>query len=191
MEVTACQDLHETPRTRNSDGRDGPAQLPRPDAAGFAAFFRCDFFGGFFDAAASASRFGRRFFFGDEFFFDFRGDFFFRHEFFFGGRFDAAGFFFGHDFFGAAAGFGGFDGGVRAFAAVFEAVDGGLLLEFFDRGDCGLGGFFDQGLVFLLGGGFDFVLGHRQAFGGAHEVGVALDFARLAEALEALDHARI
>ena len=77
-----------------------------------AARFRGDFF-------------GRHFFFGHEFFF-------WGH--FFGRDFDAAGFFFRDDFFGGAR-FGGDGRGVRAFATFFEAVDGGLLLEFFDRRD--------------------------------------------------------
>ena len=75
---------------------------------------------------------------------------------------------------------------MRAFAAIFEAVDRGLLLEFFDRRDGRWEASSSVARFFLLGGRFDFALDHRQLFGGAHEFGVAVGFARLAEALEAL-----
>ena len=82
-------------------------------------------------------------------------------------------------------------GACGSFGAVFEAVDRCLLLEFFERRARFLGRFFLGDEVFFLGGFFEVALDHRQFFGRAHEFGVAVLFARLAEPLDALDHAGV
>ena len=91
----------------------------------------------------------------------------------------------------AAGRFGGGFGGVRAFAAVFKAVDRRLRTGILRPPGPLPGRLLQRRQVFFVGGFFEFALDHRQFFGGAHEFGVAVLFARLAEPLDALDHADV
>src|SRR5882757_3619221 len=121
-----------------------PSSLTGPYPAASRFFAATFHFAPAFTNPPSATGFRRDFFFWDEFFF--RSNFFFRHDFFDFG-FDPA--FFDPRFFGAGAGRPGRGRGLRTFAAGFEAVDGGGVLEAFERRHRRVGGFFEPRRFFF------------------------------------------